>query len=151
LLNILVKEGFARSASTKERRCLKPFHKAKGESVEELSQAQGVHLRCCKFILQAQEGERETARRARRSPLKDTRNWEPWRFSSRAKSQKEVCAELCKECRRSFENNLSLERGICTKCAKESRTCQSPEDEKSSIVEEKTGGRRSRGLGEGTS
>jgi hypothetical protein len=50
------------------------------------------------------------------------------RFSSRAKSQKEVCAELCKECRRSFENSLSLERGICTKCAKESRTCQSPED-----------------------
>jgi hypothetical protein len=73
LLNILVKEGFARSASTKERRCLKPFHKAKGEVIEELSQAQGVHLRCCKFTLQAQEAERETARRERRSPLKDAK------------------------------------------------------------------------------
>jgi hypothetical protein len=65
LLNILVKEGFARSASTKERRCLKPFHKAKGEAIEELSQVQGVHLRCCKFTLQAQEEEREASRRAR--------------------------------------------------------------------------------------
>jgi hypothetical protein len=73
LLNILVKEGFARSASTKERRCLKPFPKAKGEVVEELSQAQGVCLRCCKFTLQAQEAERETARRSRRSPLKDAK------------------------------------------------------------------------------
>jgi hypothetical protein len=27
---------------------------------------------------------------------------------------------------KSFENNLSLERGDCAKCAKESRTCVSP-------------------------
>jgi hypothetical protein len=37
-----VKEGFARSASTKERRFLKPFHKAERESVEKLIRAQGV-------------------------------------------------------------------------------------------------------------
>jgi hypothetical protein len=67
LLNILVKEGFARSASTKERRCLKPFHKAKGEVVEELSQVQGVHLRCCKFTLQAQEGRARNCQEGKRS------------------------------------------------------------------------------------
>jgi hypothetical protein len=38
-MNILVKEGFARSATTKERRCLKPFHKAEGEAIKELIQA----------------------------------------------------------------------------------------------------------------
>jgi hypothetical protein len=31
-----VKEGFARSSSKKERRCLQPFQKAKREVVEEL-------------------------------------------------------------------------------------------------------------------
>jgi hypothetical protein len=56
-MKILVKEGFARSTSTKERRCLKPFLKVKGEVVEEMSQAQGVSLRCCKFTLQAQKDE----------------------------------------------------------------------------------------------
>jgi hypothetical protein len=40
------------------------------------------------------------------------RNLKPWRFSSRAKSQKEVCADFCKECRRNFENSLSLKREI---------------------------------------
>jgi hypothetical protein len=59
-----VKECFARSVLTKEKRFLKPFHKVEGEVVEELSQVQGVHLRCCKFSLQAQKVERETARRA---------------------------------------------------------------------------------------
>jgi hypothetical protein len=29
---------------------------------------------------------------------------------------------------KAFENSLSLERKNCTKCARESRTCQSPED-----------------------
>jgi hypothetical protein len=59
-----VKEGFPTSVSTKESIFLKPFHKAKGEVIEELSQVQGVCPRCCKFILQAQEEEREVARRA---------------------------------------------------------------------------------------
>jgi hypothetical protein len=39
-----VKEGFARSASTKERRCLKPFHKAEREVIEKLIQVEGVCL-----------------------------------------------------------------------------------------------------------
>jgi hypothetical protein len=52
---------------------------------------------------------------------------EPWRFSSRAKSQ-ESCTDFCKECRKSFENSLSLERRIFAKCAKELRTCRSPKD-----------------------
>jgi hypothetical protein len=42
-----VKEGFARSSSTKERRCLEHFQKAKGEAIEEIIQAQGVCLRSC--------------------------------------------------------------------------------------------------------
>ena len=41
-----MKEGFATSASTKERRCLKPFHKVEGEVVEELSQ----HKECVSEI-----------------------------------------------------------------------------------------------------
>lgn len=38
-----VLEGrLCKSASTKERRCLKTFRKDKGEAIEKLSQAQGV-------------------------------------------------------------------------------------------------------------
>jgi hypothetical protein len=38
-----------------------------------------------------------------------------------------------------FENNLSLERRICAKCEKESRTCRSPED--SEIIHRRGGDR----------
>jgi hypothetical protein len=79
------------------------------------------------------------------------RNLEPWRFSSRAKSQKEVCAELCKECRRSFENSLSLEREIVLSAQRSRGLVEVQKMEKSPIVKEETGGRRSRGSGEGTS
>jgi hypothetical protein len=60
----MVKEGFARGASTKERRCLKHFRKAAGEAVEKLGQAQGVHPETIIPYYKAQEEEREVVRRA---------------------------------------------------------------------------------------
>jgi hypothetical protein len=44
-------------------------------------------------------------------------------------SYKSVCVNFARSAEE-FENSLSLEEGICTKCAKESRTCRSPEDHK---------------------
>jgi hypothetical protein len=94
---------------------------------------------------------RRKGRNCQEGKRSSQRNLEPWRFSSRAKSQKEVCAELCKECRRSFENSLSLEREIVLSAQRSRGLVEVQKMEKSPIVKEETGGRRSRGSGEGTS
>jgi hypothetical protein len=89
-----------KSASTKERRCFKPFHKDKGEVVEELSQVQGVCQRCCNFMLQSQEVEQETSRRAREIPLKDVEELGTLEVFKPSKVPEEAYVEFCKECRR---------------------------------------------------
>jgi hypothetical protein len=78
-------------------------------------------------------------------------NLKPWRFSSRAKSQKEVCAEIYKESRRNFKNNLSLEREIVLSVQTSRGLVEVSKMEKSLTIKEETGGRRSKGSREGTS
>jgi hypothetical protein len=72
-LNILRKEGFCKSASTKERRFLKTLQEDKGESVEELIQAQGVHQGHCKFILQSSGGKALNFQEGKRKSTKGCR------------------------------------------------------------------------------
>jgi hypothetical protein len=46
------------------------------------------------------------------------------------KSHRRVCMQNSARSAEEVQNSLSLEGGKCAKCAKESRTCRSPEDHK---------------------
>jgi hypothetical protein len=105
-----------------------------------MSQVQGVCLRSCKFTLQAQEEERETSG--------GTEKLEGFQVEQRCRRVAEISGRIEKGISRIVE----VSKGEFTLSVQRSRgLAEVPKLKKSSIVEEKTGGRQSRNSGIGNS